>query len=127
MITKITYDLNNKEDVDMINDYYFLKYYINSIYFDWINTLRVTDEINEDIIIKHLNKTEFERLVKILEKYFFIPKKWDFTIEDILYDIIAFDRYEYIDFMKYSILLKLGTKKQAKQFKSKNKLTLFDA
>jgi hypothetical protein len=66
---KITYDSNNKEDVQMVKDYYFAKYYMKSIYFDWKNS-GLTKLKQMHIIKNHLNKKEFKRLIKILHKNF---------------------------------------------------------
>ena len=71
---KISYDSNNKDDCELIEDYYFLKYYTKSIVSDWKNfydeniNLKTEDEIFQ-IIYNHLNKTEYKRLNTVYRKF----------------------------------------------------------
>lgn len=77
-MVKITYDLDNSEDVQMIDDYYFVKYYMKSIRDDWKQYTDIDNKWKYDcedkdkilrMIINHLNPVEFKRLCKILDDY----------------------------------------------------------
>ena len=88
---KITYDLNNKEECQEIEDYYFFKYYRKCLFFDWkkiINRIIIDNDYNIlfDIkykciykenellnnilseVIKSINEVEFRRFKDILIK-----------------------------------------------------------
>lgn len=108
-MVKISYDSDNKEDCEIIDDYYFLKYYSKSIVSDWKKfydeNINFKDE-NEilQIIYNHLNKTEYERLDKAFQKFFFFfgTRK---------YQIIKFilnDRKEFINRCKHSLIVQYG-------------------
>ena len=66
-MVKIEYNENNKEEKELIEDYYFYKNYINSIRFDWqgyyFDEVATIERIK--IIINHQNQTEFLRFCKI--------------------------------------------------------------
>ena len=63
-MVKITYDENNKEHCKLIEDFYFYKYYRSVLLFDWEKTYK-ENIIDTDIIVKHLNKIEFNRFCEI--------------------------------------------------------------
>ena len=98
---KITYDLNNKEEREEIENYYFFKYYQKSISFDWKKKIdevykfdfhiypnsktkdyfikhvcvdRYENQIDNTFlseVINHLNHHEFNRIIDIYSKYRF--------------------------------------------------------
>lgn len=78
-MVKITYDLDNLEESEIVEDYYFFKYYIKSLNFDWAKFYdemrsyengKNKDEITQ-IIMNHLNKYEFQRFLKITKRFMF--------------------------------------------------------
>ena len=87
MPIKITYDLNNIDQCELNNDYYFFKYYLKSILFDWIDYYY--NDGNYKQILNHLNKHEYERFKdlykKILSYYYnYVGELEDkYVIEDI--------------------------------------------
>jgi hypothetical protein len=73
-MVKITYNLDNKEESEMVDDYFFMKYYLSSIHDDWKQYLNYCfDEYNTasdeiiNTIFGHLNEIEFNRLKYIFE------------------------------------------------------------
>ncbi len=66
MPIKITYDLNNSAQCELINDYYFFKYYLKSVLFDWSDYYYNGGNYKQ--ILNHLNKHEYERFNDLYRK-----------------------------------------------------------
>ena len=64
MPIKITYDLNNEQECNLIDDYYFFKSYLKSLIFDW-EKFYYTKDYKPSIIEAHLNITEFNRFKEL--------------------------------------------------------------
>jgi len=72
MTIKITYDLDDEKQSQMIEDYYFFRYYLKSLLFDW-NHIKLNYGIGDEerriniinIIMSSLNKVEYERFKNI--------------------------------------------------------------
>ena len=60
----ITYNLNNEQECKLINDYFFFKYYLKSLIFDWLK-FYYTKDYKPSIIKTHLYKTEFDRFKEL--------------------------------------------------------------
>lgn len=85
---KITYDFNNKEEREEIENFFFLKYYIKSFCFDWqaeYNSVQIKGiprSIQSKLLIKfitkvlhNINQPEFLRTINILMDIDIIKKK----------------------------------------------------
>ena len=86
----ITYDLNNEQECNLIDDYYFFKYYLKSLIFDW-EKFYYTKDYDPSIIKSHLNITEFNRFIELYEiilAYFYDFNDYDFQTQP--------DEYNYI-------------------------------
>ena len=101
-MVKITYDLDNKEEVLTVEDYYFFKYHSKVILSEWQkfyfeetddelhiannSYISILDERALKIIYDNLDKTEFNMLKNIAIKYIYkghyIPS--DYTFLDAL-------------------------------------------
>lgn len=107
---KITYDLNNKKECEEIETYYFFKYYLESLLFDWKKTIDkvITDNnINlyydammkdppyydkqlDNILssaIKHLNHLQFKKARDVYSKILF-PKGKTYEYNDEKYALL---------------------------------------
>lgn len=95
-MVKIIYDSNNKEESQIIEDYFFYKYYVNSFSSDWkflSEEYEKSDHFErleiDKRIIKELNPIQFKRAVKIHKKIYnqnmqrFINE--NYFISDILF------------------------------------------
>ncbi len=123
MVKIITYDLDNKEEAKMVEDYYFVKYYTKTILFDWkqfLNTFDNMETIREkiQIIINHLNKDEFERYINIIENYdlnYIVshPLTNDLDIYELVIQTILTwnESYDIIRHFKFLLLLKFDCEK----------------
>jgi len=82
-MVKIEYDLNNAEECEMVDDYFFIKYFFESLSFDWrrevcklvhefnkkeLNCEKIFEDLNK-IILDHTNKCELDFVLEILYKY----------------------------------------------------------
>ena len=76
-MVKITYDLNNKNDVEMVENYCWLKYQFKVINFDILNNIAITkyfcfgDNLENQEIIKHMvlsfsNENDLTKMAEIL-------------------------------------------------------------
>ena len=132
---KITYDLNNKEECEEIENYYFFKYYLKSLLFDWKNNVdKVIRDNNinpsygvmcgdpqthnkqlHNILseaIKHLNHHEFKRIKDIYfkERHLFTIIEECINDEKYLFlNIICWAKYHIKEY-KNCLLKKYGEK-----------------
>ena len=72
-MTRIYYDEDDKEAIQLIDDYYFFKYMVKMIYNDWRNVAYSNDDdqVNPETIrqiMSCLNKMDIERLDNIIIK-----------------------------------------------------------
>lgn len=63
-MVKIIFDIDNKYELQLVDNYYYAKYYIESILFDWKQESYTDGYLR--YVYKHLNKFEFRRLRKVL-------------------------------------------------------------
>lgn len=91
-MVKITYDENNKEERELVKDYFWYKYYVSSLKFDW-GHIDLTCDFqrrleNLGIIKKHLNKYELKRAIKIHKNIYSKDMKrhinWNYFLSDNL-------------------------------------------
>jgi len=126
-MVKITYDLDNKEEAQMIEDYYFMKYHTQLIYYDWRNYYWNETENDEMVIINnqikmklnekvlntiksHLNVVELERLYSLCIKYKIYYDSTNILL--FLDDLLCYNgRYRLIYRFKYILVDKFGNKK----------------
>ena len=94
-MVKITYNENNAEEVELIEDYFWYEYFIKSLIFDWkeylkdYNKLTYQEQLNKhEIIKKHLNKYELKRAIdihkRIYQKDMHKYVDFDYLISDIM-------------------------------------------
>ena len=115
MPIKITYDLNNEQECKLIDDYYFFKYYLKSLIFDWEKCF-YTKDYDPSIIKAHLNITEFNRFIKLYQMilaYFYDFNDYDFQTQPERYIryyqslIVNIDKFEYIFSKGKNFILKI--------------------
>ncbi len=109
MPIQITYDLNNSAHCELIDDFYFFKYYLKSVLFDWSDYYYNGGNYKQ--ILKHLNKCEYQRFkdlyIKITDHYYnHIDGLEDkYVIEDIFMRGKQ-SLYIYKNFLKFSLTKK---------------------
>ena len=88
----ITYDLNNKQESKLIDDYYFFKSYLTDLIFGWEN-FYFSKDYDPSIIEYHLNKTEFKRFKKLYQMILSYYYEYQITADnmDIFKDIFLKD------------------------------------
>jgi hypothetical protein len=106
MPIKITYDLNNSAQCELINDYYFFKYYLKSILFDWSDYYYNGGNYKQ--ILKHLNKHEYKRFNDLYNKLLSYYYNFVFELEDekIIQDMFMWNKqslYMYKKFLKIEL------------------------
>ena len=132
---KITYDLNNKEECEEIENYYFYKDYLESLLFDWKNMVKMLTDDDWDkkpyaihidplefdemlgeqlhnillIAIKHQNYHQFKRLTHIYVKYFNYEHDYIYDEKYIFLNIICCAKLNIKQYKKY-LLNKYGEK-----------------
>ena len=107
MPIKITYDLNNKQESKLIDDYYFFKSYITDLIFNWGNFYLSKDY--DPLIIKyHLNKIEFKRFKKLYQKILIYHYGYQITLNkiDIFIDLFLRDKTPILKTYKSYIIYK---------------------
>jgi len=57
-MVKITYDLDNKEHNDILNDYYFFKYYIDIINNDILKNRYIKDIFKKYVLIQNISNED---------------------------------------------------------------------
>lgn len=57
-MVKITYDLDNKEHNDILNDYYFFKYYIDIINNDILKNRYIKDILKKYVLIQNISNED---------------------------------------------------------------------
>ena len=74
-MTRIYYDEDDKEAIQLIDDYYWFKYMISMIYNDWKNSVEWDGWYNKEItlksyknIVNYLNIHDLKRLKSIVKK-----------------------------------------------------------
>ena len=115
-MVKITYDLDNKEEVELVDDYFFTKFYMKSIYDNWKqyndldNRWKYDYEDKEKIIqniIKHLNPYEFKRLCEIVDSYAILGYNKEYETIDLILTQCDF----FLKCHKSHLVRKFGDKK----------------
>ncbi len=107
-MAKITYDTENSEHCQILNDYYFVMYYMKLLLSDWKNSY---SSENIETIIKHQNKCEFKRFIDLCDlfcKDFYYNKQ---RCDDYVYDYkckmyireIFLDSWYFKKVVKYAI------------------------
>jgi hypothetical protein len=97
-MVRISYDEENKEEVKLIEDYYFYKYYVETVKSDWLNFIKEALKLpypeknaKLDIVINHLNKYELERAVIVHKNVYANNMKRHISKYYFLSDISAFN------------------------------------
>lgn len=97
---KITYDFDNKEEREFVDDFYFYRYQSKSFYFDWKqyeNDLYDNNKKFFCFIKENCQKAELDRFIDIHRRFIillgFIPEykiqnmSNDEILEDLIFDI----------------------------------------
>lgn len=68
-MVKITYDEDDKEATEMIESYFWFKYFIRSLHFDWKDLYDRRNKETYKIIISNINEYDLITLTQIYKKY----------------------------------------------------------
>jgi hypothetical protein len=97
-MVKITYNENNAEEVKLVEDYFWYKYYVKSVKFDWkeylkdYNKLTHQEQLNKHEIIKqHLNKYELKRAIDIHKRIYNKDMHKHINFNYLISDIMTVD------------------------------------
>jgi hypothetical protein len=101
----VTYDLNNKNECQMVEDYVFYRYYTKSIYFDWKQYKKDIEERNEKgkLIRKHIkancNSIHLKQALEIHRRIWSecsnYCKDYDELSDDNIFDVLIDDVFFY--------------------------------
>jgi len=101
-MVKITYDDDNKKERELVENYYFYKYYVKSLEFDFKNYKNEVSSNNHfilNIIKSHCNPVELQRIIDI-HRYVLI------NCEYCSYVNIMSDDELFIDLIKSTLMFK---------------------
>jgi hypothetical protein len=97
-MVRISYDEENTKEVKLIEDYFFYKYYVETVKSDWSYFIKealklpfLEQKAKFDIVINHLNKYELERAVIVHENTYCYDMKKHINEYYFLSDITAFN------------------------------------
>lgn len=122
-MVKITYDLNNKSDCKLVNDYYNLKYFLKCLHNDWYyqhhiafiescSIFEYEKNLNNfnKIVYKHIDKKELNYYLKLI---FALDIMDDLKKDDYYYlvDLIGF-KSQIIKDYKEILIDKFGPKRR---------------
>jgi hypothetical protein len=115
-MVKITYDENNKEEFQMIENYFWYKQYVESLLFDWGEKIAEAETMYKpekleilQLVINYLNESELKRAIEIHKGIYSknITKRVD--AYDFLADIVRL-RYKPTKILKNQLIQKFGEK-----------------
>jgi hypothetical protein len=97
-MVKITYDLNNAEEVKLVEDYFWYKYFVKSFKFDWGEYLKdyykitYQEKLNKHEIVKqHFNKYELKIAIDIHKRIYGKNMHKHINFNYLISDIITFN------------------------------------
>ena len=96
-MVKITYDLNNKKDVELVENYYWLKYQLKVIEFDIYSNETLCSQLH-DFYIFELCPEEEKNKSKIINTLLTFCREKDLiNVAEILNDLVYYcDRRNYV-------------------------------
>ena len=116
-------DYNDKEQIDCFDDYCFIDYYTESLFFDWGKYYKDNKKSPEtlNIIKQHLNKIEFKRFCKRVNDFhnfgnYFNPKN-KYTDDSLLEEIFN-NRFVLLEMIKLYLSSKFYYLKKLYQIKN---------
>ena len=111
----ITYNESNKEELELIEDYFFYEYYCRSLRFDYGVKLKNSYKFDDykTILNKGVNKIEYKRACKIHKKIYYDNQykrmpDW-FFLDDVI-------RTKPEKIYKYKLIARFGKGKESKNF-----------
>jgi hypothetical protein len=114
-VNKITYDLNNAEEVKLVEDYFWYKYFVKSFKFDWGEYLKdyykitYQEKLNKHEIVKqHFNKYELKIAIDIHKRIYDKRMRKHINFNYLISDIITFNSTKKL---KYKLIEKLNNNK----------------
>ena len=97
-MVKITYDENDEKSVKMIEDYFWYKYYVESLISDWGKEIKKYNDMEHDkrmegykVIENHLNKYELKRALTIHRFVYSDRMKHIINLNYLFSDIVSFN------------------------------------
>ena len=123
-MVKITYNLNNKKDVEFVEDYFWLKYQFKVIESDILSNEKLDDlimsnlcgRLNEElkkIILSFCRESDLIKMAEILNKYNYTNKNYI----EWLSGLAIFGTKYYIKVFKRLLIYKFSTSKQYKKIR----------
>lgn len=114
-MVKITYDDDNKKERELVENYYFYKYYVKSLEFDFKNYKKEVLSKNHfilNIIKNHCNSVELQRVINI-HRYVLMNSEYglygnimcdDDLFIDLLYSTLMFKNWYNVSSFKYLLI-----------------------
>jgi hypothetical protein len=113
-MVKITYDENNKKEVQIVEDYFWYKQYVESLIFDWGEKLSEMQKLKYDergeikeIVLNHLNKSELKRAIEIHKGAYTVNTNIQMNANYFLDDLLEIGSTK---ILKYQLIRKFGEK-----------------